>query len=559
MRVVIGCHRAVDMLTRIATILFGLNVLLAAAPACAQVFDGGARELLRNMQRQPNDLARYVYLLQAMPGLSSRNRQLAAQFFSFSQCELGLYTQAVLSFPLSIDAPSKLDLPRPDQWRGVPAADAIAAMARDRRIVMVNEAHHNAHTRQLTLELLPRLRALGFNYFAAEALLPTDARLSKRGYPVKRSGTEYLREPLYGEIVRSALRLGYHVIAYDAGTSGQARERQQARNLYRQVFAQDPSARLFVHAGYAHIDKAPGRLADMEPMGMILKQLSGHEPLSIDQTEFMEVGWDQGDAYHRLIKAFPTTQPEVLLSRADGKPWSAQPTQYDVNVILPASVSMAAFGVTPSTLAEPAARATVPHDATRETPPSIMSVILRPLQSTAAFGQDPGPGGEPGMRTGRSRGSPRQAAPALVASTLMQRPSWLALDGQRHPFPISTALCKSITPCVVEALYANESDNAIAADRYAFMADHRSSTLYLRPGNYQLRASNIFGAILSAKKVDIPVQRDVSDAPTRAHRASTSLRAKAIIAGKWNARCPSCLSWLNASKTGPQAKTNCHR
>ncbi len=447
------------MLAKLALLLLVLPPLIGAATAHAQMFDGAALDLLRNMQKQPTDLARYVYLAQAMPGLSARNRQLAAQYLSFSQCELGIYTQAVLSFPLVITPPAALELPDPQQWRAAPAAESIAALAADRRIVLINEAHHDAHTRQLTLELLPRLRALGFNYFAAEALLPGDADLNARGYPLKGSGTEYLREPLYGDIVRSALRLGYHMIAYDTVSPGQGREREQARNLYRQTLERDPSARLFVHAGYAHIDKAPGRLGDVQPMGEILQKLSGQQPLSIDQTAFLEVGLDQGDAYHRLVEAFPATGPQVLLARTDGKPWSAQPELYDVNVILPPVLSLAAFGV-------PANAATAP-------------------------------------RARNADGSPQ---PARIPATggFMQRPSWLGLGGQRHPIPISTALCRAVTPCVVEALYTDEPDDAIAADRYAFLAAPAGSTLYLRPGTYRLRTANMFGRTLSSQVLQVP-------------------------------------------------------
>lgn len=452
-------HRTIDMFTRIALMLVVLSALVHPTAGSAQVFDRAASDLLRNMQKQPTDLARYVYLAQAMPGLSARNRQLAAQYLSFSQCELGIYTQAVLSFPLVITPPAGLELPAPQEWRAAPAADSIAALAADRRIVMINEAHHDAHTRQLTLELLPRLRALGFNYFAAEALLPADTDLNARGYPLKSSGTEYLREPLYGDIVRTALRFGYHVITYDTSSPGQGREREQARNLYRQTLARDPSARLFVHAGYAHIDKAPGRLGDLRPMGEILQELSGQQPLSIDQTAFLEVGLGQGDAYHRLATAFPATGPQVLLARTDGKPWSAQPKLYDVNVILPPVLSMAAFGVAANDAAEP--------------PASNADGSLQTTQVAAA-------------------------------GSFMQRPAWLSLEGKRRPIPISTSLCEGVTPCVVEALYANEADEAIAADRYAFLAAPASSTLYLRPGAYRLRAANMFGRTLSSQTLQVP-------------------------------------------------------
>jgi hypothetical protein len=121
--------------------------------------------------------------------------------------------------------PAKLVLPEATSWQAADAADTIIALARDQRIVMVNEAHHDAHTRALTLALLPRLRAMGFTYFAAEALDEQDTSLMKRGYPVKSSCSEYLREPLYGDIVREAIKLGYVIVPYDsAGATPQDRE-----------------------------------------------------------------------------------------------------------------------------------------------------------------------------------------------------------------------------------------------------------------------------------------------------------------------------------------------
>lgn len=65
---------------------------------------------------------------------------------------------------------------------------------------------------------------------------------------------------------------------------------------------------------------------------------------AIDQTEFLETGWDTSDDYHGLIRRFPTHSPKVLIDRASGKPWSAQPKLYDLNVILPPAVNVRIFG-----------------------------------------------------------------------------------------------------------------------------------------------------------------------------------------------------------------------
>lgn len=302
-------------------------LLACAGSVAAQSYTPSELRLLRTMGRQPTTLARYQYLIRTVPGLRANDRVLALQFLSFSQDELGLYDQAVFSFPLKDKLPDDLKLPTPTDWKAADAVDTIVALAARLRIVMINEAHHDAHTRLLTLELLPRLRALGFTYFAADALSMDDPGLARRGYPTRRSGTEYLRDPLYGDIVREAIRLGFTLVPYDNVLCGQARENAQAEALYRQVFAKDPDARLFVHAGYAHIDKVAGRLGAMQPMAMRLEALTGITPLSIDQTDFLETGLDDSDAYHRLARMFPSGQPEVLTTRpASREAHGPQPT-----------------------------------------------------------------------------------------------------------------------------------------------------------------------------------------------------------------------------------------
>ena len=438
------------------TVTLLLAALLAAA-AFAQSFDPVELAMFRALRQLPNSLARYEYLVKTIPTLSGNNQVFAEQFRSFALAELGLYNQAVLSFPLRSDPPVGLVLPDRANFKGADALDVITRLAAGRRIVMINEAHHDAHTRELALALLPRLRALGFTYFAAEALGDHDPGLMRRGYPIKSSGNEYLREPIYGEIVREAIRLGYVIVPYDTATSAtQARETVQAENLYRKVLVKDPAARLFVDAGYAHIDKARGRLGHVDPMAMQLAKLSGLNPLSIDQTEFLETGWNTDDDYHELIRRFPTRSPEVLINRAKGTPWSAQPSLYDLNVILPPALDVRIFGD----------------------------------QALSSFSS-----------TKNVNDSSRLDMDTLIAPNDMQRANWLSLGGQRVRWPISTELCRHQLPCVVGAHYADEPNAAAAADRYAFIQDDSRSTLYLRPGRYRLRAWSVGGRTLSERTI----------------------------------------------------------
>jgi len=451
---------SVDVMSRRTFNLpLGLMALLIPCNVIAQSpsFDKDEIDMFQMLRRQPNQLARYQYLAQTMPHLSASDQVMAGQFRSFSLDELGLYNQAVLGFPLKSEPPPDLVLPDHDEWKGADAVDVITKLAADRRIVMINEAHHNAHTRELTLALLPRLRALGFTYFAAEALGEDDPGLMRRGYPVKTSGSEYLREPVYGEIVREAIRLGFILVPYDNSIlDPQARDTAQAETLFQKVFAKDPHARLFVHTGYAHIDKARGRLNNIEPMAMKLAKLTGFDPLSIDQTEFLESGLDTPDDYHVLMHRFPAQSTEVLVNRATGKPWSALPKLYDLDVLLPIALNVKTFG-----------------EGVRSTFSDYIHAQTRLVMNS------------------------------LIAFNDLQRPKWLSLDGQRYPFPIDTNLCRTQIPCVISARYIGESDDATAADRYAFTEPNSSSKLYLRPGRYRLRAWNADGETLSEQVIQI--------------------------------------------------------
>ena len=432
-----------------------LAILAAFSPSgFTQTFSTAVVRMFHGLQRQPNDLARYVYLVNVLPQLSEADRAIAMQMLSSTEDELGLYNEAIRDFPLKSHNKAGAELPSEKDWKAAEAADVIASMASNRQIVLVNEAHHDAHTRQLTLELLPRLRALGFNYFAAEALLGDDAELMKRGYPLRTSGTEYLREPSYGDIVRQAIKLGYHIVSYDpTGKSEEQREAGQAENLYKKVFAKDPAARLFVHAGYAHIDKAKGRLGAVEPMAMHLKMLTGIEPLSIDQTQFREQIPAEDDEYRYLVREFRPRGPTVLVNRTTGKPWSDNQDRYDMNVILPPTSQ----GAAESGYVQPTA---IVHDMVR-------------------------------------------AQPMLSRHVNTQRPEWLMLHGQRYPVGISTTLCKATIPCVVDAHEINEPDDAVAADRYAFLQGDSATKLYLRPGRYRLRAWDLQGKTLSEQNITV--------------------------------------------------------
>lgn len=264
-------------------------------------------------------------------------RAIFGQYLSWYQSFIGDYKDAEIGFsiqqkPLADDVPSPLNQPG---WHAVPALDYIPQLAKNYRVVFLNEAHNIALTRTLTVRLLKPLREEGFNVFAAETLYPADiAALNKRGYPIADSGF-YTREPIYAEMVRTALKLGYKVVAYEADAShtGDAREAQQAENLWK-ILKADPNARIVVNAGYAHIQKT-GQFLGAESMAEHFMKDSGIAPLSIEQTILIphqDSGMNHPD-YGPIVDNLHATQPMVFIDK-DGKPWSLRPG-YDASVIFP--------------------------------------------------------------------------------------------------------------------------------------------------------------------------------------------------------------------------------
>src|SRR5205814_2174974 len=103
--------------------------------------------------------------------------------------------------------------------------------------------------------LLRRLWSEGYRYFAAEAF---DDTVMTAGFaaPDYRSGL-YLRDPVFASAVRTAVSLGYELVAYDETGRGPAgdnsyRDRRQAEHLKERVFDRDERARVFVVAGRGH-------------------------------------------------------------------------------------------------------------------------------------------------------------------------------------------------------------------------------------------------------------------------------------------------------------------
>jgi hypothetical protein len=432
--------------------------------------------LMREARKYPDLLAQYKFLHDAYVGNKDPAfRVIFGQYLSSTQTFVGDYQGAAESFSIkqsaeADDRPSPLDNPA---YTAQPALTAIPELARGYRAVFFNEAHNIPLTRTLTVQLLARLRAEGFNYFAAETVNSRDIGLQSRGYPIDNSGF-YTEEPIAAEMVRTALKLGYKVIGYDAlsDVTGDARQAEQARNIHRQVFANDPNARLVLDAGYAHIMEE-GDFQGGSSMAQYLHRWYDIDILTVEQTMLYghPSAGDDHPYYAPVMGRLHPKEPLVFVSK-DGKPWSLRPG-YDVSVWFPPSI----------------------------------------------------------IRRGR--------------------PTWASLGGERMPYYASGQPCNRHYPCMVEARYASEGDDAIPADRLvldpvspdagagvrAVTSASPFSELYLRPGKYRLSYTDVDGARLYSSSITVEAGADSRQANGPSSDPKISRDAACERAGKPEPNC----------------------
>lgn len=253
--------------------------------------------------------------------------------------ELGNYAEAHVfgdRSPSNPRAVSKDLVSKLEASDAVDAVDGIAELAQDETFVLVNEAHHVPQHRAFTIELLHALRKKGFTHFAAETLTEKDSDLNDRGYPTDATGT-YTAEPIYGDLVRTALALGYEVVPYESVHFRGNRELGQATNLIARTLEASDDARVVVLAGYDHINEkggfgGPGTLS----MAGHVKAITGIDPLTIDQTIMTEHSTRalEHPLYRKVIDELTLDRATIFLANP-ALPWSAEPGVRDVTLFHP--------------------------------------------------------------------------------------------------------------------------------------------------------------------------------------------------------------------------------
>lgn len=177
------------------------------------------------------------------------------------------------------------------------ALSALPKKIAPHRVVMLNEAYYMPSHRAFAINLLDELHKQGFRHIAIETLAASDtAQLNKRKYPTHQSGT-YQKEPLYGELMRQALKKGFTLIGYDSEVEctpieekgkhycNNFRDSVQAQNLARWI-KKNGDKKLFVYTGPSQIFEQSN--GNWIRMAQYFKRFTGINPYTIDQVYMTE-------------------------------------------------------------------------------------------------------------------------------------------------------------------------------------------------------------------------------------------------------------------------------
>ncbi len=222
------------------------------------------------------------------------------------------------------------------------ATEYILQEIENKQVVMVNEAHHIPLHRSYVLGLLKDFYKKGFRYFALETL--HHAKINDQGYPNFESGF-YSREPLFSEMLREALKLGFTLVHYenDQKCNGEGKDRSycnsfrdsiQAQYLKDRILQNNPKAKILVFAGYAHIEKESKN--GWKKMAQYFQELTGIEPYCIDQTKMIEKSKPimESKLYRSIVDLVKPEAPIVALK--NNKP-IANSNFVDLSIIHPRS------------------------------------------------------------------------------------------------------------------------------------------------------------------------------------------------------------------------------
>lgn len=278
-----------------------------------------------------------------------QNRQRKSSYYQLLATRYSLagnYAKAIY-YDHKIGKPfyDEIDTGKLREYKPISAKKYILDSLSHANFLLFNERHHIAQSRAFVRDLLPDLYQKGYRYLALEDLVAAqDSAITARKYPDKTSGY-YMNDPIYAELVREALGLGYELIAYEDTVNCKnsdpifcmnSRDLNEAKNLLNSL-KKLPKAKTIVLAGYDHINKQTE--FNWKHMVQNLQELSGAECISVDQTTLINK-YNLKDAspfYQYITNKYKINEPVVLKNNTTFWVDSALQQKVDAEILFPAT------------------------------------------------------------------------------------------------------------------------------------------------------------------------------------------------------------------------------
>ena len=196
--------------------------------------------------------------------------------------------------------------------KAIPLSEVMDSIIENHQGIMMNELHFNPHSRAFVISWLEKCYQNGYRYLAAETLRASDSLLNQRRTVLLGETGFYSDEPVFGDLLRTALNMGYTLVPYEGSGSGVDREVNQAKNLVENILDIDPEAKFLLLGGFGHISDRNGWYA----MGRYFKEQSGIDPFTINCTMTFDDPYGETDSlqtvYYDLIDNMPVREPIFL-------------------------------------------------------------------------------------------------------------------------------------------------------------------------------------------------------------------------------------------------------
>jgi hypothetical protein len=224
----------------------------------------------------------------------------------------------------------------------VNAADYITSQAKRYKVTMINEAHHLPYHRVFAITMLKKFYDSGYHYLAIETLL--DSLINQKKYPDYATGY-YTHEPVFGEMLRQAMRMGFTLVPYEAkercdqkskdpNYCNRFRDSLMAVNLTK-ILRKEPNAKILVYAGYDHIHE--GSSDSWKKMAQFFREFTGIDPFTVELTMQVEHLYPQLEQkeFISVNKLRHIQQPVIAIQ--NNKPWHSE--FVDATVLFPTYIA----------------------------------------------------------------------------------------------------------------------------------------------------------------------------------------------------------------------------